>query len=185
MPNTVLIRTDAHPQSLLDSRDLAFQGGALDGGKCYDNHRWWDIFFISGNTKQGNHAKMETTIYAFATYESRNMQRRQFLSVVNGQKQVGLESLDADDELPERAQWAVNGCGTAFSPGQVRDAALVVPVAVAAGAVTGGYGGAALGGAYVATVTTVGAVTAGAAAATTGVKYVLEQQASKEFFVDW
>jgi len=39
------IRTDWHPQSLLDKRDLAFQGSAFDTGKFSDKNRWWGVTF--------------------------------------------------------------------------------------------------------------------------------------------
>ena len=37
--STVMIRTDCHPQKLLDANDLAYQGDALDSNKCDDKNR--------------------------------------------------------------------------------------------------------------------------------------------------
>ena len=163
-PTTILIRTDEHPQALLDRRDLGFQGYALDGNKCDDHRRWWDVYPVKAHFHQVNgQGYVDKSIYAFATHDTRNQQKRWFLALF--EEGFRLQLLDVNGEIPETAQWQVESCGTAFSPGEVAGAAFVIPVAAASAAVTGGLAGAAVGGAWVTTAAVTGAAVGGGSTA--------------------
>ena len=177
---TTMIRTDCHPQSLLDCRDLCFQGGALDSNKCYDQHRWWDVVLLNLKPDGEKSIRFVVALKSATTNE--------FLGASD--YGVHLKSFTNDtplDDIPSNYRWEIYVSGRALSPGQVTFivfSPLVIAIAAfgGAGAVVGIYG-------LEATVGGVSAVTVGGVLGALGavgetVKAALIE-VSKEMFVDW
>lgn len=117
---TVLIRTDFHPQSLLDVRDLYYQGRALETQKCYDHNRWWKLIWLEV-------AEGGVTTVLFQSYT-----RGTYLAEKEGS--AGVEVIQLSDniklkDIPDRAKWNLTIGGRAFRPGQEDVVCLSVPVA--------------------------------------------------------
>lgn len=130
---TVLIRTDCHPQSLLDVRDLKYQGGAFDGSKCDDKNRWWRVRYLA--LEGGSGEKDVVPVVMFQSWTQNT-----YLAEKAG---GGIECIKLSDDilltdLPDCAKWKLTIGGSAFSPGQVTCFALLTPLAALAAAVTGG-----------------------------------------------
>lgn len=182
----VMIRTDAHPQSLLDASDLAYQGGAADANKCYEKNRWWKVAFADLS---------ETDVTVM--FESYTKQGMYLAETVDGGK-VELMPIAGTlpvSEAPKRAKWDLTIAGRAFTPREATAIIIGTPFA----AVVAGLGGAGvvagLGAALTAAgVTTVGGLTAATAAggviggisgATATVLANALENVSEELFVDW
>jgi len=158
------IRTDWHPQSLLDRRDLYFQGGAWDGGKFWNRNRWWGV--VWGNTTWNKDRKgwsPSDRQLAFYTYDSRHHYNLEFLAMRNdGSVYLHSYPRSADAlHLPRNAVWHVTVAGSAWSVKETLWATLGAPLVVAAGVVTGGAAWAGI-----------GALAGSTAAATSGTLYV-------------
>ncbi|KAJ8050474.1 Interferon-induced very large GTPase 1 [Holothuria leucospilota] len=126
---TVLIRTDFHPQSLLDVRDLYYQGRALETQKCYDHNRWWKLIWLEI-------AEGGVTTVLFQSYT-----RGTYLAEKEGS--AGVEVIQLSDniklkDIPDRAKWNLTIGGRAFRPGQEDVVCLSVPVATVRSAFTDG-----------------------------------------------
>ena len=191
---TVLIRTDCHPQSLLDVRNLKYQGGALDGGKCYDKHRWWKLTWLEVAERGA-----PTVLFQSFTNTGKYL--------VEKENNCGVELMEISgdtpmENIPDRAKWELTIGGRALSPGQATSLCLTLPVATVLGIISGGAAVAGAVGPLAAiftaagattlagAVTTTGAIAAGAAlggiaAAAKGVVADLLKDVSSELFVDW
>ncbi|KAJ8050476.1 hypothetical protein HOLleu_03696 [Holothuria leucospilota] len=126
---TVLIRTDVHPQSLLDVRDLCYQGRALSLKKCYNHNRWWKLIWFEV-------AEESVTTVLFQSYT-----RGTYLA--EKEDNTGVEVIQLSDninlqDIPDRAKWKLSIGGRAFKPGQVDVVRLSVPVATVMSAFTDG-----------------------------------------------
>ncbi|KAL3942948.1 MAG: hypothetical protein SGBAC_002937 [Bacillariaceae sp.] len=174
-----LIRTDTHPQSLLDVSNLHFEGGALNPRKCEDRKRWWDVIhIIEGQDKT---FKYSIALKSVATGKY----------LVDDGKKLTLSHLnDSSSDFPDMFKWELYQNGrSAASPAQVQTMvsapAIVISHAVgggAAGAAVGGVAGAAVG----AVPGAVGGAIVGAVAATFEVfERVQQEPASEKMFVDW
>lgn len=180
---SILIRTDCHPQSLLDVRTLQFEGGTWDSNKCYKEERWWDI--VPMNIVGEEHdIRFIVALKSASTGEY----------LVDDGNKLTLNKLDKSaniEKVPDMFKWEVSVSGRALSPGQVSMIAFS-PVVVAAGAVSGG----ALGFGFAAAFGTV-AGTSGATAALTigtvvggfgavgGATAGILKEVSEKLFVDW
>jgi len=186
--STVMIRTDSHPQSLLDASDLAYQGGALDSRKCYDKNRWWKLTYVELS---------ETKV----TVMFKSFTKEKYLAeTMDG---TGVELIQIDENLPiqevtGRAKWDLAIGGSAFTPGQAAAVGVGAPFAALVGAIAtaGSMGtlGAALVGAGATTLgamaNTTTAIAAGAAigaisGATVEVLNNVLKEVSDNLFVDW
>ena len=175
----VMIRTDKHPQSLLDPTSKAtrgdcalwFEGSALDGDKCYQKSRWWDILYISAENKEN---AVDVTV-AF-----KNRVYGLFLSDTLG-PDPALEKF-ADNtlltDLPERIKWRLRVVDHALSPKQV-GLICATPFVAVAGALSGGAAAASIGAAI-----GIGAAAGAIGSASATVLNCLEN-VSAGFFVDW
>lgn len=117
---TVMIRTDLHPQSLLDVRDLCFQGWALDSQKCYDHNRWWKLIWLEI-------AEAGVTTVLFQSYT-----RGTYLAEKRGSAEMEVIHLGGNVSLrdvPPRAKWKLTIGGRAFKPGQAEVVRLSHPIA--------------------------------------------------------
>lgn len=125
---TILIRTDQHPQSLLDRADLCFQGGTLDGGKCYKKRRWWRVIYVQ---LEGD----RSPVVAFKSYQNSEL----LAATPDG---AGVELISVPDlpvdQIPRRALWKLGVVEHSLSPSQV--AALCFAPFVAGGGCRGGCG---------------------------------------------
>jgi len=188
------IRTDWHPQSLLDKRNLHFQGGAWDGYKFYDQNRWWGV--VWGERKVENQQShqhdwvVEDAQIAFFTYHSRNDANLEFLAM-RDDGSVYLEPYPRDaspTDLPKRALWSVSIAGSAWSPKGVLTLTVWVPLTIAAGVATGGIAWMGVAGAAAATGVQAGIIvgTAGvlsASAVISGSALTFMKTLEKMFFV--
>jgi len=136
---TVFIRTDKHPQKLLDADAMklqnehipglnfspsAFQKGN-GGKKC--KSRWWKVTYLDVSE---NNVTVLFQSYTSGLYLAEK---------VDGS---GVELIEKDDDtqtqdIPTRAKWGLTIIGSAFSPGQVAFLCMT-PFILALGAVTGG-----------------------------------------------
>jgi len=186
--STVMIRTDSHPQSLLDASDLAYQGGALDSRKCYDKNRWWKLTYL-----ELSETKVTVMFESFT-------KGKYLAETIDG---TGVELLQIDknlpiNEIPGRAKWDLAIGGSAFTPGEAARIIIGAPFAAAVGAIAaaGSMGtlGAVLIGAGATTLgamaSTTTAIAAGAAigaisGATVQVLDHVLKEVSDKMFVDW
>ena len=125
---TVMIRTDCHPQSLLDASDLAYQGGALDSKKCHDKNRWWKLHYLQ---------VLETQVTVmFESYTK----GKYLAETVDG---IGVELIQIDanlplDEVTGRAKWDLSIGGRALTPGQAAGVGWgVAPFTAVGGSISG------------------------------------------------
>ena len=186
----VMIRTDRHPQSLLDVRDLKYQGGALDGKKCHDKNRWWKLTWLE--VGEGG-----VTTVLFQSFEEKGKY------LVETEDGSGVELMHIDDDthlesIPQRAKWELTIGGRALSPGQAAALGLL-PLAAVVGAITGGSAAAAFAGPMAAAfsaagittlgtataVITAGAVVSGISAAASEALKALMVDVSDALFVPW
>jgi len=124
---TVFIRTDKHPQKLLDADEMnehAFQKGN-GGKKC--KSRWWKVTYLDVSE---NNVTVLFQSYTSGLYLAEK---------VDGS---GVELIEKDDDtqtqdIPTRAKWGLTIVGSAFSPGQVAFLCMT-PFILAFGAATGG-----------------------------------------------
>lgn len=177
-PTIVLIRTDWHPQSLLDYRSLAFEGSALDSGKAYQSSRWWEPFLIAAHP-DSNLRRVNMAIYAFRVYDSApNVD----MFLAGDGNRVFLKSFSKTENLTADVMWGMSIIGSAMSPFNVASTFAVMPVAMTAGFLTGGFGAvsvlAPMGWQFPAAV---GAAAAGVPILTSS----LMGQVSRDYFVDW
>jgi len=160
---TVMIRTDCHPQSLLDVRDLKFQGGALDGTKCDDRNRWWTIHYLE--LEPGAEEKDVIPVVMFQSKTEST-----YLAEKDG---GGVECIALKDDtpiadLPDSVKWKLTVGGKAWTPGMVATVAIGTPLAVVAAAVSGGIGVARASVPIAAALTASGATTLAGLVGTTG-----------------
>ena len=186
--STVMIRTDSHPQSLLDASNLDYQGGALDSRKCDDKNRWWKLTYV-----ELSETKVTVMFESFT-------KGKYLAETIDG---TGVELIQIDKNLPieeatGRAKWDLAIGGRAPTPGQAASITIRVPfaAAVAAIATVGSMGtfstvlvaaGATTLGAMATTTT---AIAAGAAigaigGATAEVLNNVLKEVSDKLFVDW
>jgi len=129
MATLVMIRTDKHPQKLLDAGTMKFEGNACDGKKKHKPERWWKLNYL-------NVTESEVTVLI-------QSHSGKYLAEISPREGVELISIDGntrtDENTPTRAKWGLTIGGSGFSPGQVATLCLM-PLAVALGAVTGGAG---------------------------------------------
>jgi len=161
---TVMIRTDCHPQSLLDVRDLKYQGGAFDGGKCNDKNRWWKVIYVE--LKSGEGEKDVVPVVMFKSWT-----KNTYLAETKGKR--GIECLTLSDDVsvsdvPDCAKWKLTIGGSAWSPGQAAAFGIAVPLVTLAAAVSGGAALAGASGPIAAALTASGATTLASAVGTTG-----------------
>lgn len=176
-PTVAVIRTDWHPQSLLDADTMAFEGGAWDGGKCYKSSRWWNPLLLEVHEDKNHRANM--AIFAFRVHDSRSDDEPRFLA--SDGNSVDLMKVKKDDAIPEEARWAMSVIGSAFSPGEV--AAIVANAfGMNETTLTDGIGAAAEVAGWFSPASV---VTAGTAAGGVGVQPALAAQVASGFFVDW
>lgn len=181
---TILIRTDQHPQSLLDSADLCFQGAALDGNKCWEQRRWWRVLYLQ---LEGDHSP----VVAFKSFQNGEL----LAATPDG---TGVELIGGPDnqpvaQIPARALWRLSVVEHALSPAQV--ASLCFAPFVAAAAAVGGGAAAVgiitffaaqttIGSALTFAAISTGAAVAGIAGGATTVSDCLKG-ISAGYFVDW
>jgi len=161
---TVMIRTDCHPQSLLDVRDLKYQGGAFDATKCNDKNRWWKVIYVE--LKPGKGEKDVVPVVMFKSWTE-----NKYLAETEGKK--GIECLTLDDtvsvsDVPDRCKWKLTVGGSAWSPGQAATFGIAVPLVALAAAVSGGTALAGAAGPIAAALTASGATTLAGFVGTTG-----------------
>lgn len=141
LPTTVLIRSDWHPQPLLDDK-LNFEGGALEFGKEDDQSRWWDLIPISVDLERAESSELfaVAAVYAFATRSSKGADERQYLAMDGDD--IILKPLPEDRVLEDlQVQWHIQKIGSALTFQEALTLGLVLPATVATAAVTGGIGG--------------------------------------------
>merc|ERR1712217_54901 len=179
-PTVVLIRTDWHPQSLLDYRSLDFEGSAWDSRKSYKSSRWWNPLLLGVHTDKDAHPNMAE--FAFRVHKTRNWDHPRFLA--GDGKRVYLARVKANETIPPEAIWMVSAIGSSFSPGEVAAMAFAAPVGIVAAAVTGGVAAAGVAGITAGWVATA-AVTAGVAAGGAALKGPLTAEVANSYFVNW
>jgi len=187
IPSCTLIRTDTHPQSLLDVTDLYFEGGALDFSKCDNQNRWWDIIPMMIEKRDDEPEQLNYIIALRSATTGKYL--------VDSGNNLTLRDLDKGTDMknvPDMFKWELFVSGRALSPGQVTGIAFA-PVVIAIGAATGGaaflafgagIGIAAAGTTGAAIAVTVGAF-AGGLATLSGEMAVILKDVSKIMFVDW
>lgn len=156
---TVLIRTDKHPQALLDARDLRYQGWALDSQKCYNKNRWWKLTWL------------EVARDGKPTVLIRSYTKGTYLAEKKYGAGVELISLREDaslKDLPDKAKWELTIGGRALSPRQATLLGVGIPVAAVAGTFTGGAAIAGAAGPMAACFAASGATTLAGIVGTTG-----------------
>ena len=122
--STVMIRTDCHPQKLLDANDLAYQGDALDSNKRNDKNRWWKLHYLEVS-------ETKVTVM-FESYSKENL----YLAETDDKK-VTLIPMDnsqfqSHKNSPNgRAQWDLAIGGRALTTGQVAGVIVGAPLAAA------------------------------------------------------
>lgn len=126
---TVMIRTDRHPQALLDARNLKFHGSALDFTKCKKTDRWWRLYYISST--ETNVTVMIESYTKTGFYLAETIDR-------TGVELIQLDKSARTDfnKQPLRAKWGLAIAGGAFSPGQVAGITVLAPFAAVLGALT-------------------------------------------------
>lgn len=176
-PTVALIRTDWHPQSLLDAGSLDFEGSAMRRRKTYISSRWWNPLLL--NVHQDDSSNPNMGIFAWRVHDTRFDDEPKFLA--GDGNSVYLLGVKKNDTIPQNAQWAVSVIGRAFSPGEAAAIALTAPLAAGA-AVSGGIVAAGLGAGWV---TAMGATTAGVVAGAKTLTPALTAKLASGFFVDW
>ena len=105
-----MIRTDCHPNSLLDATDLAYQGGALHSKKCYDKNRWWKLHYLEVSDTQ--------VTVMFETY-------RKGKYLAEKVDKTGVELIELEKDWNDKIiaiptdKWHSSIVGRALTPGQV------------------------------------------------------------------
>ena len=184
---TVLIRTDKHPQKLLDATNLDFQGGIAYDGKKNDKARWWKVTYIE--------VSENSATVLFQSYRS-----GAYLAEKDDRSGVELIEIDGDtltQDIPTRAQWGLTIGGHALTPGEVVFVS-VAPLIFAMGAITGGAATSAFaaaltlagvvdlsGTAVFAVTVAVGAAIGGISAETSAVIANVLKEVTDKMFVDW
>lgn len=147
IPKTILIRTDQHPQSLLDT-DLKFTGSWHDGTKTNDRKRHWvpHFFvddFIEGSPDDDNDNGRYVVSMAFSSRNNPHI----FLGadLDNPGRVILVDTSQDPDTIPNNCRWEVifNNTFWAWGKGTVGIVAGGVG-AVALVAATGGLAAAAL-----------------------------------------
>lgn len=180
--SAVMIRTDCHPQSLLDASDLAFQGSALDSTKCYDKYRWWKVHYL----------KLDQTkvTVLFESYERKG----QYLAESRSERDVdghvhrwdyGVELIELgtdpeDKDIPGRAKWGLSIAGRSLSIGETTAISVAAPFA----ALVGGLGAAGAAATLGMSLTGAGVI-GGVSGASTVVVLNTLKKLSDDLFVDW
>ena len=128
MPRVVNIRTDRHPQSILDCNTLKFEGGTFDWSKTYGAHRRFIVKYCVEKESQTPYVAFESCLNG------------KYLGVdANGQ----LQMVEANPSDPS-VHWIFQKANHfwAWTPGQVA-AGAALPVLFAGGAAVGfaGAGG--------------------------------------------
>lgn len=122
----VMIRTDKHPQKLLDASTMHFEGGSVDPGKKDKPQRWWKLNYL-------NVTESEVTVliqsHTSGLYLAEN---------IGGVELINIDGKTRTDEnTPDRAKWALTIGGSGLSPGEVAFIC-ITPLVLALGAVTSG-----------------------------------------------
>lgn len=125
---TVLIRTDCHPQSLLDGAvsPLAYEGGALDMHKTHVQSRWWDLIYLDS---------AENAVHVML----RNRHNHKYLAEADSKPAlVDLEPGMALSQVPKSAMWEIRITGRALTPWETACFVVTAPLKVALGTATAG-----------------------------------------------
>ena len=124
---TVLIRTDKHPQKLLDAPNLDFQGGIAYDGKKNDKARWWKVTYIEVSE---NSATVLFQSYTKGGYLAEKLDG-------SGVELIEIDGDTLTQDIPTRAKWELTIGGHALTPGEVVFVS-ISPLIFALGAITGG-----------------------------------------------